>query len=177
MENSCSLSRVQLFATSWTAARQAFLSFTISQVCSNSCPLRGWCHPTISSSVIPLSSRPQSFPASRSFLMSWLFASGSQSIGALVSASVLPMNIQDWFFRIDSFGFLAVQGILNSLQHHSSKTSVLQHSSFFMVQLSYLYMTTGKTIALTIWTFVGKVMFLLFNILSRFTVAFLPRRS
>ena len=70
------------------------------RVCSNSCPLSWWCHPTISSSVTPFSSRLESFPASGSFLMSWLFASGSQSIGVLASASLLPMNIQDWFIDI-----------------------------------------------------------------------------
>ena len=79
-------------------------------------------------------------------------------------------------FRIDWFDFLAVQGTLKShLQHHSSKASVLQCSAFFIVQLLHLYMTTGKTIALTRWTFVGKVMSLLFNTLSRFVIAFLPR--
>ena len=79
-------------------------------------------------------------------------------------------------FRIDWLDLLAVQGTLNSLlQHHSSKASILQHSAFFMVQLSHPYMTTGKTIALTIWTFVGKVMSLLFNMLSRFVIAFLLR--
>ena len=81
-------------------------------------------------------------------------------------------------FRIDWFDFLAVHGSLKSLlQHHSSKASVLQHSAFFMAQLSHPYMTTGKTIALTRWTFVGKVMSLLFNMLSRLVVAFLPRSS
>ena len=79
-------------------------------------------------------------------------------------------------FRIDWFDFLAVQGTLNSLlQYHSSKASVLQHLAFFMVQLSHPYMTTGKTIALTRWTFVGKVMSLLLNILSRLVITFLPK--
>ena len=79
-------------------------------------------------------------------------------------------------FRIDWFNFLAVQGTLKSiLQHHSSKTSVLQHSAFFMGQLSHLYVTTGKTTALTGWTFVGKVMSLIFNMPSRFVIVFLPR--
>ena len=120
------------------------------RACSNSCPSSQWCHPTISSSVIPFSSRLQSFPASGSFPMSQFFTSGGQNIGVSVSASVLPMNIQDWFplgnpFRVDLF---AVQGTLKSLQpHHSSKTSILQHSYFFRVQLSHPYMTTGKTIA------------------------------
>ena len=79
-------------------------------------------------------------------------------------------------FRIDWFDLLAVQGTLkNLLQHHSSKASVLQCSAFFLVQLAHQYMTTGKTIALTIQTFVGKVMSLLFNMLSKFVIAFLPR--
>ena len=81
-------------------------------------------------------------------------------------------------FRIDWFDLLAVQGTLQSLlQHHSSETSNLRHSAFFMVQLSHLYTTTGKTIALTRWTFVGKVMSLLLNMLSRLVTAFLPRRK
>ena len=80
------------------------------------------------------------------------------------------------FFRIDWFDFLAVQGTLRSLlQHHNSIASVLWHSAFFMVQLSHQYITTGKTIALTIWNFVSKMMSLLFNMLSRFVIAFLPR--
>ena len=79
-------------------------------------------------------------------------------------------------FRIDCFDLLAVQGMLNSpLQHHSSKASILQPSAFFMVQLSHPYMTAGKTITLSIWTFVDKVMSLLFNMLSRLVIAFLPR--
>ena len=77
-------------------------------------------------------------------------------------------------FRIDWFDLLAVQGILKSLQHHSSKASVLQHSALFMVQLSYPYMTTGNIIALIRWTFVSKIMYLLFKMLSRFVIAFLP---
>ena len=81
-------------------------------------------------------------------------------------------------FRIDRFDLLAVQGTLKGLlQHHSSKASILQPSAFFMVQLSHPYITTGKTIALTRWTFVGKVMSLLFNMLSRLVIAFLPRSN
>ena len=100
--------------------------------------------------------------------MSWLFSSGDQNTGASDSASVLPIFRID-FFKIDWFDLLAVQGILKSLlQHHSSKVSILQHSVFFMVQFSHSYMTTGKLIALTIQTFVGKVISLLFNVLSRF---------
>ena len=148
----------------------------------NSYPLSRWCHPTISSSVIPFSSCPQSFPASGSFQMSQLFASGGQSIGAWASTSFLPMNTQDWFplrlisFRIDWFDLLAVQGTLKSLlQHRSSKASIIWHSAFSMVQLSHLYTTPGKSIALTTQAFVGKVTFLLFNILSRMVITFLPR--
>jgi len=126
--------------------------------CSNSSPLSRWCHPTISSSVIPFSSYLRSFPASRSFPMSQFFTSGGQSIGVSASASVLPMNIQA-LFPLGLTDLLAVQGTLKSLiQHHSSKASVLWSSAFLLVQLSHLYMTTGKIIALTRWTFVGKVM-------------------
>ena len=142
---------------------------------SNSCPLSQWCHPTISSSVVPFSSCLQSFPASGSFPMSQLFTSGGQRIGVSVSASVLPMNIQDWF-PLGWLDLIAVQGTLKSLpQHHSSKASVLRHSAFFIVQLSHPYMTTGKTKALTRRTFVGKVMFCFFNMLSRLVITFLPR--
>ena len=142
------------------------------RTCLNSCPLSQWCHPTILSSVIPFFSCLQSFPATGSFPVSWLFASGSQSIGT--SVSVLPMNIpmtiqSFWWLsiRIDWFGLLAVQGTLKSLlQYHSSKTPILWCSAFFMVQLSCVYMITGKPIALTRWTFVGKVMSLFSNTLS-----------
>ena len=100
--------------------------------------------------------------------MSQLFASGGQSIG--VSASGLIS------FRMDWLDLLAVQGTLKSLlQHHSSKASILQRSAFFIIQLSHIYMTTGKTIALTRWTFVDKVMSLLFNMLSKLVITFLPR--
>ena len=129
---------------------------------SNSCPLSQWCCPTVSSSVVPFSSCPQSFPASGSFPMSQLFEAGGQSIGVSASTSVLTMNTQDWSPRMDWLDLLAVQGTLKSLlQHHSSKASILRHSAFFIVQLSHPKMTTGKTIALTRWTFVGKVMSLL----------------
>ena len=108
--------------------------------------------------------------------MSWFFASGGQNIG--VSAlSTSPSSECSGLIslRIDWLDHLAVQGTLKSLlQHHSSKASILQHSAFFIVQLSYPYMTTGKTIALTRWTFVGKVMSLLFNVLSRLVIAFIP---
>ena len=122
----------------------------------------------------------QSFQASRSFPVSQLFASGGQSIGVLASASVLPVNIYLGLisFRIDWFDLLAVQGTLKSLlQHYSSKASILWRSAFFTVQLSHPYMTTEKTIALTRWTFVGKVMSLLCNMLSRLVITFLPRST
>ena len=127
----------------------------------NPYPLSQWHHPTISSSVIPFSSCLQSFPASGSFPVSQLFASGGQSIGVSASTSVPPMNTQGLIsFRMDWLDLLAVQGTLKSLlQHHSSKASILQHSAFYIVQFSHPYMTTGKTIALTRWTFVDKVMF------------------
>ena len=143
---------------------------------SNSCPSHQWCHPTISSSVVSFSPCLQSFPASRSFPMSQLFASSGQSIGVSASASVLPMNIQNWFPLELTDWILAVQGTLKSLlQHHSWKASILRCSAFFIVQLSHPYMTTGKTIALTRQTFVGKEMSLLFKTLSRLVIAFLPR--
>ena len=126
---------------------------------SNSCPSHWWCHPTISSSVVPFSSHLQSFSSSGSFPISQFFTSGGQSIGVSASTSLLPVNSQDWLgFRIDWLDLLAVQGTLKSLlQHHSSKASILQCSAFFRVQLSHPYMTTGKTIALTRWIFVGIV--------------------
>ena len=142
---------------------------------SNSRPLSRWCHPTISSSAIPFASCLQSLPASGSFQMSQLFTSGGQSS---FSFSIRPSNEHPGLisFRMDWLDLLAVQGALKSLlQHHSSKASILQHSAFFIVQLLHPYMTTGKTIAFTRQTFVGKVMSLLFNMLSRLVIAFLPR--
>ena len=110
--------------------------------------------------------------------MSLLFTSGGQSIRVSASASVLPMNIEDWF-PLGWTGWISLQakGLSSLLQHHSSKASILQHSAFFMVQLSHPYMTTGKTIALTTQTFVSKAMSLLFNMLSRFVIVFLPRNK
>ena len=108
--------------------------------------------------------------------MSQLFASGGQSIEVWVNISPSNEHSGLIFFRMDWLDLLAVQGTLKSLlQHHSSKASILLHSAFFRVQLSHPYMTTGKTIALTRWTFVGKVMSLLFNMLSRLVITFLPR--
>ena len=143
-------------------------------VYSNSCPLSWWYHPTISSSVVSFSSRLQSFPASGSFQMSQLSSWGGQSIGVSASASVLPMNIQDWFL-LEWTGWI---GTLKSfLKHYSSKASILQCSAFFTVQLSHPYMTTGRTIALTRRTFVGKVTSLFLNTLSRLVITFLQRRK
>ena len=134
--------------------------------CWNSCPSSQWCHPIISFS----SPSPPAFNLSQHH-ESVLYI---QSIRAL--ASVLPMNIQDWFpLRIDWFDLLAVQRTFRSLEHHSLIASILQCSPFFMAQLSYPYMTTGRTIALTRWAFVSKGMSLLFNMLSRFVTAFFPR--
>ena len=149
----------------------------IPRACSNPHPLSQWCHPTISSSLVPFSSCLQSFPASGSFPMSGLFTSGSQSIGASASASVLPMNIQDWFplGLIDLISFQSKGLSKSPLQRHSSKASVFRRSAFFIVQLSHPYMTTGKNMALIRQTFVGKVMSLLFNMLSGLVMAFLPR--
>ena len=125
----------------------------------NSCPLSWWCHPTISSSVIPFSSCLQSFPTSGFFQRSQFFTSGGQSIGSF-TFNINPSNEHSGLisFRMDLLDLLAVQGTLKSLlQHHSSKASIFQHSAFFVVQLLHPYMTTGKTTAFTRWTFVGKV--------------------
>ena len=143
---------------------------------SNSRPSSQWCHPAISSSVIPFSSCPQSFPASGSFQMSQFFARSPKYW--TFSFSISPSNEYSGLisFRIDWFDLLAGQGTLKShLQNHSSKASILRHSAFFTVQLSHPYLTTGKTIALTRQNFVGKVMSLLFNMLSRLVITFIPR--
>ena len=116
----------------------------------------------------------QYFSASGSFPMCWIFISGGQ----IFSFSISPFNVYSRMisFTITWFDLLVVQGTLKSLlQHHNSKPEILQHSAFFMVQLSYLYMTTGKIIALTTGTFVSKVMSLFFNMMSRFAIPFLSR--
>ena len=126
-------------------------------VYSNSCPLSWWCHPAILSSLVPFSSCFQSFPAAGSFQMSHFFTSAGQRS---FTFSISPSNEYSGLisFKMDWLDLLAVQGTLKSLlQHHSSKASILQRSGFFTVQLSHPYMTTGKTIALTRRTFVGKV--------------------
>ena len=142
----------------------------------NSCSLSWWCHPTISSSVVPVSSCLQSFPASGSFPMSWVFASGGQSIGASASASVLPMNIRCWFLLkltdlILLFKGLSIVFSSTTVQKHqlfSAQTSLWSNSHISAWLLK-------KTIALTIQTFVSKVMSLLFNTLSRLVITFIPK--
>ena len=172
-----SLSRVQLFATLWTAARQASLSFTISQSLLKLMSIESMmpCNHLIP--CCPLLLLPSVFPSVRvfsnesAFHIRWpkywsVSISSSNEYSGLIS------------FRIDWFDLLAVQVTLKSpLQHHSSKVFILWHSAFFTVQLSYSYRTTGKTIALTIWKFVSKIMSLLFNMLTRCVLTFLPRNK
>ena len=144
---------------------------------SNSSALSQWCHPTISSAVIPFSSQLQSLPASKSFQMRQFFASGGQCIGVSASTSVLPMNIQDWF-PLGWIGWISLQskGLSGVFSwYHSSKVSILRCLVLFLVQLSHPYVTARNTIALTRRTFVGKVMSLLFNKLSGLIITFLPR--
>ena len=167
-----SLSHVQLFATPWTAARQASLSITHSRsppkhfssesvMPSNHLIL---CHLLLLLPPVPPSIR--GFSNESTLHMTWpKFWSFSFSIS--------PSNEHPGLicFRMDWLDLLAIQGTLKSLlQHHSSKASILLHSAFFLVQISHPYMTTGKTITLTRWTFVGKVMPLLFNMLSRLVI-------
>ena len=146
---------------------------------SNSCLLSWWCHPTISSSVIPFSPCLQSFPASGSFPVSQFFPSGGQSIGASASASVLPMNIQVLF----PLGLTCLVSLLSKgLSRVFSNTTVKKHQFFgtqlsLWFHLSHPYMTTGKTITFTRWIFVGKVMSLLFNMLSMLVMLFFQGAS
>ena len=172
-----SFSRVQLFVTLWTTARQASLSITNSRSLLKLMSIKSvmpskhliLCHPLLLLPSICPSIRVFSNESALHIRWSkyWSFSfntSPSDEHPALIS------------FRMDWLDFLTVQGTLKSLlQHHSSKASVLRPSAFFIVQLSHLYMTTGKTIAVTIQIFVGKVISLLFNTLSRFVIAFLPR--
>ena len=174
------LSHVRHFATPWTVACQASLSITNSWSLLKLMSVESVMPSNllISSSVVPFSAHLQYFPASRSFPVSQFLASGGQSIGATASELVLPMYSGLTSFRMDWFDLLAVQGTLKSLlQHHSSKVSILQCSAFFRVQLSHPYMSIGKTIALTNWTFVSKVMSLLFNMLSSFGLFFFQAAS
>ena len=127
-----SLSRVRLFGIPWIAACQASLSITNSRSSSNSCPSSPWCHPAISSSVVPFFSCPQSLPASESFPMSQFFPWGGQSIGVSASASVLPMNTQDWS-PLGRTGWISLQS--KGLSRVFSNTTVQKHQ-FFGTQLS-----------------------------------------
>ena len=147
--------------------------------CSNSCPLSQWCHPNHLILCPPLLLLPKIFPSIKVFSNESVLRIRWPKYWSF-SFSISPSNEYSGLisFRIDWLDLLAVQGTLKSLlQHHSSKASILWHSAFFMIQLSHSSMTTGKTIALTIQTFVGKVMSLLFNTLSRFAIAFFPRNK
>ena len=169
-----SLSRVQLFAIPWTAACQASLSITNSQSLLKLMSIE---------SVMPVQPSHPLLLLPSIFLSIRVFSNESAlyirwpkywSFSFNISPSNEHLGLIS--FRMDWLYLLAVQGILKSLlQHHSSKASILRCSAFFIVQLSHPYMTTGKTIALTRQTFVGKVMALLFNMLSRSIIAFLPR--
>ena len=145
-----SLSHIRLFVTPWTAARQASLSITNSRNLLKFMSIEWWCHPTISSSVIPFSSHLQSFPALGSFQMTQVLHIRWPKYWSF-SSSISPSNDYSVLisFRMDRLDLLAVQGTLKGLlQHHSPKASILWCSAFFTVQLSHPFMTTGKTIAL-----------------------------
>ena len=149
------LSRVPFFVTPWTAGHQASLSITNSRSLPKLMSIESVMpsnHLILCHHVLLL---PSVFPSIRVFSNEF-FASGSQHIGISASASVLPMNTQDW----SPLGWISLQskGLSRVLQHCSSNASILWHSAFFIVQLLHPYMTTGKTVALTRWTFVGKVM-------------------
>ena len=162
-----SLSHVQLFATPQTVECQVSLSITNSWSLLKLLSVKLVMPSNHLILCCPFSSCLQSFPASGSFPMSQFFASGGQSTGALASASVLPMNIQDWF-PLGMAGLISLQS--KGLSRVFFNTTVWKHlrgSAFFMIQLSHPYMTIGKTVAWIRWTFVGKVMSLLFNTLSR----------
>ena len=167
---------VWLFATLWITVLQASLSSPIPGVYSSSCPLSRWCHSSHLILYRLFSSCPQSLPASGSF-PSKLFAWGGQSIGVSASASVLPMNTQDWS-PLGWTGWISLKS--KGLSRVFSNTTVQKHQ-LFGTQLSSQsnshipYMTTGKTIASIRWTFIGKVMSLLFNMLSRLVITVLPR--
>ena len=161
----------------WQQARTPCPSPT-SEVHSNSCPSSRWCHPAISSSVIPFSSCPKAVPASEFFPMSQLFAWGGQSTGVSASASAFPMNSLDWS-PLGWTGWISLQS--KGLPRVFSNTTVqkfkstLWYPAFFTFQLSHPLMTTGKTIALTRQNFVGKIISLLLNMLSRLVITLLPR--
>ena len=165
-------------ATLSTAARQASLSITNSWSLLKLMSMSQWCHPTISS-CHPLLLPPSIFPSIRVFSNeSTLLIRWPKYWSFSLSISPSNEHLGLISFRMDWLDLLAVQGTRKSLlHHHSSKASILQCSAFFTVQLSHPYMTTGKTIALTRWTFVGKVMSLLFNMLSKLVITFLQQAS
>ena len=172
-----SLSRVRLFATTWTAACQASLSIASSQSLLKLISIK-WVMP--SNHLIlccPLLLLPSIFPSIRVFSNESALPFRWPKYWSFSFNSSPPDEYSGLIcFRMHWLDLLAVQGTLKSfLQHHSSKASILQCSAFFVVQLSHPYMTTGKTIVLTRWTFVGKGMPLLFNMLSRLAITFLPR--
>jgi len=172
-----SLSRVRLFATAWTAARQASLSITNSQSLLKLMFIESVMPSNHLILCRPLLLLPSIFPSIRVFSNESALPIRWPKYWSF-SFSISPSNEYSGLnsFRMDWFDLLAVQGTLKSLlQHHSSKASILWCSAFFIVQFSHPYMATGKTIALTRQTFVGKIMSLLFNILSWLVVAFLPR--
>ena len=171
------LSCVRLFATPWTAARQAALSITNSQRMLKFMSIESVMPSNCLILCCPLLLLPSILPSVRVFSNKSVFRIRWPKYWSF-SFSISPSNEHSELisFRIDWFDLLAVQGTLKSLlQHHRSKASILWRSAFFMVQLSHPYMTTGKTIASTRQTFVGKVMSLLFNMLSRLVIAFVPR--
>ena len=171
------LSCVWLFVTPWTAARQVSLSITNSRSPPKPMCIELVMPPSHLILCRPLLLPPSIFPSIRVFSNESVFCIRWPKYWSF-SFSISPSNEYSGLisFRMDWLDLLAVQGALKSLlQHHSSKASILQHSTFFIVQLSHPYMTTGKTIALTRQTFVDKVMSLLFNTLSRLVITFLPR--
>ena len=157
-----------VIVTPWAAACHIALSFIVSWSLLKYMSIESM----MPSNHIILCYPHESFPASASFPVIRLFKSGEQNFETSASASVLPMNIQGWF-PLELTCLISLQS-KSLLQHHSSKAPILWCSAFFKVQL-YPYMTTGKNITLTIHTFVGKVVSLLFNVLSRFVIPFLPR--
>ena len=171
-----SLSHVRHFVAPWTAARQACLSITTSRSLLKLMSIKSVMpsnHLILCCLLLLLSI----FPSIRVFSDESV-SSHQMAKYCSFSFSISPSNEYSGLisFRMDWLDFLAVQGTLKSLlQHHSSKASILRRSAFFIVQLSHPYMTTGKAIALTRWTFVGKVMSLLFNMLSSLVITFLPR--
>ena len=172
-----SLSHVWLFVTPWTAACQASLSITNSRSLLKLMSIKSLVQSNHLILCRPLPLPPSIFPSIREFSNESVLHSRWPKYWSF-SFSISPSNEYSGLisFRMDRLYLLAVQGTLKSLlQHHSSKASIPWRSAFFTAQLSHPYMTTRKTIALTIWTFVSKVMSLLFNMLSRLVVAFLPR--